>query len=75
MKYPTLEQVKHASPEQLGRWFRFLPSPGASAIGAKNHDEFERVMEEETIILNAIIERFPGWNPALSKTVSWDEPL
>ena len=69
MSYPLMEEVEAASHEQLGRWCRFLPSPGMSGI---NLDDFELVMAGETKILNRIIARFDllgGWNPKLSKRV------
>jgi hypothetical protein len=60
MGYPALEEVEAAELEQLGRWYRFLPSPKGSTEGK---------------VLMRIIERFNsggGWSPALSKSVGWE---
>ena len=59
MIYPTLNEINQASHYELGKWMRFVPSPGYNA---------------EVKLLNRIIERFGdmgGWNPSLSKMVGW----
>lgn len=69
--YPTLEQIENASRIQLAIWYRFLPSPGTSAIGRK---DFESVMEEERLLMDRICKRFQdlgGMNPSISKTIGW----
>lgn len=72
MTYPTLEEVETASHEQICRWWRFLESPGVSAIGTK---EFETVLERERKVMNRIGERlqaFGGFTPEISKRIGWD---
>ncbi len=57
---PTLEQVENASHEQLGRWYRFLPSPKDDA---------------EVEVMNRLVERFRemgSFTPALSKKIGLD---
>jgi hypothetical protein len=57
--FPTMEQVEKANPEQLARWFRFLPS------GDTN--EQQRVQDR-------IGERFKalgGMTPELSKRIGF----
>jgi len=57
--FPTMEQVEKANPEQLARWFRFLPS------GDTN--EQQRVQDR-------IGERFKalgGMTPVLSKRIGF----
>jgi len=69
--YPTLGQVEAADRIQLARWWRFLPSPGESAIGCKN---FPDVFAGEAAIQKRIMERFEamgGWTPEVSKQVGW----
>lgn len=56
MNFPTIDQVKQASQEQLARWSRFLPSP---------------TNEQEEKILALISENFKGWNSDLSKKIGW----
>lgn len=71
MKYPTMEEVEKADHKQLSRWYRFLPSPGRSAIG-KSHEEFYKFLGQESLVLERIVLRFKdlgGWNPELSKEV------
>jgi hypothetical protein len=75
MQYPTLAEVETASREQLGRWCRFLPSPGSSAVGssAKN---FQALLDEQVPIMNLIYERFTKmgmFTPELSKSIGWDD--
>jgi hypothetical protein len=72
MKYPTMEQVDAATHEQLGRWSRFLCSPGLDAAGT---DHFKQTMASERAVMERILERFQafgGWNPTLSKQVGWE---
>lgn len=70
-QYPTMEQAEKASRFQLGRWSRFLPSPGQGAIDT---DHFEESMAGEKIVMDRILERFGeggGWSPGLSKEIGW----
>ncbi len=56
---PTLEQVEKASHEQLGRWYRFLPSGDS---------------KEQQKVLDRIAERFKklgGMTPELSKRLGF----
>lgn len=74
MRYPTMQQVDSAGPDQLLRWTRFLPSPGVSAVG---REDMEQVRESEAAVLDRIIERqqsLGGITPASSKRVGWDLP-
>ena len=67
-----MEQVEAADHYQLGRWYRFLQSPGWSAT---NQDNFEQTLEEQTKIMDRICERFAflgGMTPRLSKMIGWD---
>lgn len=66
--YPTLEEVETADQLQLAQWYRFLKSPGSSAIG---QDNFEDVLEQEVKTMNRIRERFEGFTPELSKSIGW----
>lgn len=71
MKYPTMEQVDVADRTQVCRWYRFLPSPGASAVG---RDDFNRVIDAESIIGMRIAERLMelgGFTPEISKAIGW----
>ena len=73
MKYPTIQQVKVADRFALGRWYRFLESPGMSAMGSS---QFSKVVDQELEILNEIISRFQqlgGMTPEISKRISWEE--
>jgi hypothetical protein len=57
--FPTMEQVEHATKEQLARWFRFLPSGDT---------------EEQQHIQDRIGERFKelgGMTPDLSKKIGF----
>jgi hypothetical protein len=36
--FPTREQVEKADPEQLGKWYRFLPSGDTPEHGKSNTD-------------------------------------
>ncbi len=72
MKYPTLDEVEKAGHEQICRWWRFLKSPGQSAIGKGN---FTEIGEQELKVMNRIAERlkkFGGFTPAISKRIGWE---
>ena len=72
MKYPSLREVEKANQVQLGRWMRFLASPGFDCVGKPN---FEDILAGEKLILSTIIERFErggDWTPELSKQVGWE---
>jgi len=69
--YPTLEQIEKADRYQLCYWHRFLPSPGAGAIGT---DEFQEVLHAECVLMDLIHERWKeagGFTPAISKLLGW----
>lgn len=69
LSYPSLEAVNQADRIQLGRWVRFLPSPGLSALKSP---DFGTVWRQEGDILERIINRFTelgGWSPEISKEV------
>jgi hypothetical protein len=54
-----MKVVEKAKQEQLGIWYRFLPSP---------------TNEEQQQILLRLIQRFEklgGWNPKLGKKIGW----
>jgi len=73
VNYPIIGQVEAADRVQLARWYRFLPSPGSSAVGKP---EFHDVATAEAAILNRIIARFAEmgrWTPELSKQVGWTQ--
>lgn len=72
MRYPTFVEVEVASHEQLCRWYRFLPSPGASAIGTNN---VQRVLDGERLVMGRIVERVKelgGFTPEISKELGWE---
>jgi len=71
MTYPTIDEVYAADQQQLGKWYRFLPSPGHSAIGTK---DFGNQLRSEVRIMDVICGRFRamgGMTPALSKAIGW----
>ena len=73
MEYPTIEEVEKASHEQICRWWRFLKSPGQSAIG-KGRPLFEEIGQREMLVMNRIAERlkeFGGFTPTISKRIGW----
>ena len=75
MRYPSLEQVDNATQLELGRWLRFLPSPGMRAIEAGMiGEELDEHLFFESKIQARISERFEGWNSTLSKAIGWDKP-
>ena len=71
MNYPTIEEVETADRIQLASWYRFLPSPGTSALGEENYEDTAKY---EISVLNRITERFGelgGMNPEISKKIGW----
>lgn len=72
MDYPTLATVELASQHELGRWLRFLDSPGMSAINkGQDGDMLDEVLFQESKVMGRIRERFDGWTPELSKAIGW----
>lgn len=68
--YPTMEEVEEADRFTICKWYRFLDSPGMSAIGK---DNFEEVMQKEGPIMDRIHQRFRelgGFTPEISKALS-----
>ena len=65
MSYPSLEAVEQADKFQLGKWVRFLPSPGVSGT-----------FQTQSEVLDVIVDRFynsmGGWTPELSKQIGYD---
>jgi len=58
--YPTDKEILMANREQLGRWYRILPSPQT---------------DEEVKKINIIYDLFVhmgGWTPELSKKIGWE---
>jgi hypothetical protein len=56
---------------QICKWWRFLKSPGMSAVGKPDAEE---VREREAKIMERIQERlkeFGGFTPAISKAIGW----
>jgi len=74
LPYPsTMGEIKRATRLQLGRWVRFLPSPGLGAIG-KGLKEYTLVADKEKAILNHVLDRFRemgGMDSNLSKEIGW----
>ena len=71
MIYPTEGQIKEASREQLCAWWRFLPSPGSSAVGTP---EFSSKLESECKTLDHIAHHLNacgGFTPQISKKIGW----
>jgi len=71
MKYPTIEEVKKANRANLARWYRFLLSPGQSAIN-EERETFQKVMDKEAIVMSLITDRFNamgGFTPEISKQI------
>lgn len=71
IKYPTLPEVDEATHVQLARWYRMLPSPGATAGGT---DAFADTLVAESAIMREIIcrfEQFGGMTPEISKEIGW----
>lgn len=68
---PTLDEINAASHYQICSWYRFLPSPGSSAINKSN---FREVLDAEAFLMNRIVERlkeFGGFTPEISKSLGW----
>ena len=73
MRYPTMKEIEQADHMTLAYWVRFLPSPGAGAIGA-DKAAFEAALTDEAERLARIMERFHakgGMTPTISKTIGW----
>jgi hypothetical protein len=73
LNYPTIKEVNAADRYQICKWWRFLPSPGRSAVD-KSSAEFTKVMEAEAPIMDRIAERFKemgGFTPEISKAMGW----
>ncbi len=71
MDYPTLPEVDEATHLQLARWYRFLKSPGASAIGGS---QFAEIMTIESDVMRRIVYRLNlkgGMTPEISKEIGW----
>jgi hypothetical protein len=72
MSYPSMESVESADQLQLCRWYRFLPSPGADAIGGGDREVFNKLLSEEKPVMDRICERVKdggGFTPAISKAI------
>lgn len=80
MKYPALEEVEHATTEQLAEWYRFLPSPGMSAAERNPPPPmvlFNQILEIEKIVLGRIIARLDaegGMTSKISRKIGWERP-
>ena len=69
--YPTIDEVNKSDRRQICAWYRYLPSPGSSAIGQPH---FQMTLEREVVIMDRIVERFHelgGMTPAISKAIGW----
>jgi hypothetical protein len=79
MIYPTMKEVEKADREQLARWHRFLPSPGAfesEHTGCTGY--FKDILSKESRILNRIETRFSalgGFTPEISKKIGWENKV
>jgi hypothetical protein len=75
MNYPTIEQVEAADHEQICRWYRFLPSPGRSAIDRDEpYEVFNRLLKVEAVVMTRISDRLKdlgGFTPEISKRIGW----
>ena len=74
MEYPTLDEVNAADQEQLCRWYRFLPSPGAHLRHKMPEKEFNQALDDQLVIINRICDRVKeggGFTPELSKKIGW----
>ena len=82
MPYPSMAEVEKADRVQLGKWMRFLPSPGISHYDTSNDPSInERVrsfaLSVECETLHLIETRFRslgGWSPEISKEVGLECP-
>jgi hypothetical protein len=71
LPFPTMDEVDGANRQQLGRWFRFLPSPG---MDWTNDKDYKEKLAKELNILQRILNRFDdlgGWDARLSKQIGW----
>jgi hypothetical protein len=69
--YPNMEEVEAAGRVQLGRWCRFLPSPGMDWV---NDEDYKKKLATELNILQRVLDRFDdlgGWDTQLSKQIGW----
>lgn len=76
MTYPTPLEVLHADRAQLGRWVRFLPSPGFT-LDPSDPDTHLSEYADQVGTMTLIMDRFRelgGWDAVLSKEVGWDAP-
>ena len=74
MTYPTSEEVTKADRMQICAWWRFLPSPGMSAVGT---DKFQETLNHEAVIMDQIAFRFTalgGFTPEISKALTSPPP-
>jgi len=72
--YPSLEEVESADHEQICRWYRFLPSPGSKLSDSLPNEEFSKIIDEQSEIMNLICKKYKeggGFNSALSKKIGW----
>jgi len=75
--YPSYEEIEKATPEQILRWYRFLPGPGYSA-GILSAVEFSARVQVEVKLLNAIQAKLKEFDSEgkidsdLSKKVGWN---
>jgi len=78
MEYPTLEFVKSLNKSEknrilLARYWRFLDSPGAEAIG---RGDFNKVLKKQIDIFAEIeskFKKFGGMTSRISKLITWNE--
>lgn len=57
--FPTMEQVEKASPEQLAKWYRFLPSGDT--------DEQQRIQDR----IGQRFKELGGMTPEISKKIGF----
>lgn len=83
MEYPTLQQAKDASHEQVCVWHMYLPSPGMNLIRKyhntrwtqEQQNEIDETTDREQEINKLLFDKFidgGGFNPELSKKIGWD---
>jgi hypothetical protein len=71
MIYPTIDEVRSADRYQICKWYRFLPSPGTSAIG---RDDFHVVLAKELEVMKLLTYRMKelgGFTPEISKELGF----
>jgi hypothetical protein len=71
MEYPTIDEVMNADRYQICKWYRYLQSPGISAIGKP---DFEIILNEEEKVMQLICKRFKklgGFTPEISKSIGF----